>query len=192
MLVILDRDGVINDESENYIKNPEEWVPIPNSLEAIIQFKQAGWIVTVATNQSGVGRGYYTLETLHDIHSKMQQELISRAGINIDKIYFCPHLPEEHCLCRKPKPGMLENIALDYPDLFHSAIFVGDSERDIVAAQAAGCMPVLVKTGHGTKTFSELSQKYSLHTDSVPVKLGDILIFDDLAAVADYFVRGDV
>src|SRR3989344_4486862 len=116
MLVILDRDGVVNYESPTYIKSPEEWRALPGSLEAIATLNAAGHKVVVATNQSGIGRGYYSLATLEAIHQKMKEEL-ARAGGCIEGIYFCPHIPEENCECRKPKPGLLLQIANDFPDL---------------------------------------------------------------------------
>ncbi len=153
MLIILDRDGVINYDSEDYIKTPDEWLPIEGSLEAIARLNKAGYTVVVATNQSGVGRGYYTFEILEDIHKKMHREL-EKVGAFVDRVYFCPHHPEENCACRKPAPGLLLQIKQDYPHLFDEAILVGDSQRDIEAAQAAGCKAALVKTGKGKKTIA--------------------------------------
>ena len=152
-LIILDRDGVINYKSGNYIKNPDEWVPIPGSLEAITCLKKADYKVVVATNQSGVGRGYYSLDTLEMIHEKMQCELAKVSGC-VDSIYFCPHTPEAQCNCRKPQPGLLHLIANDFPEAFSNATFVGDSLRDIQAGQAVGCQVVLVKTGNGEGTIA--------------------------------------
>ncbi len=172
MLIILDRDGVINYDSKVYIKNPDEWIPIPGSLEAIARLKQRGHTVVVATNQSGVNRGYYSLETLREIHEKMRRVLIEVGG-HIDGIYFCPHTPEEHCACRKPEPGLLLQIKADFPDEFSSAILVGDSYRDILAAHRANCKAALVKTGNGHYT---LAMNYDLK--GVP-------IFENLSAFAD-------
>lgn len=166
MLIILDRDGVINFDSPDYIKSPDEWHPIPGSLKAIAQLNQAGHTVVVATNQSGVGRGYYTEETLAKIHDKMQQALKAVNG-HIDKIYYCPHTPQDHCDCRKPKPGLLHQIKADFPKLFDQAIMVGDSLRDIQAAQAANCKAVLVKTGNGKAIDPQI--------------LMDIFVYEDLA-----------
>jgi len=158
MLVILDRDGVINHNSEEYIKSPEEWIPIEGSLGAIARLKKAGHTVVVATNQSGIGRGYYTLDMLYQIHAKMQAMLEEEGGV-IDGIYFCPHQPEDNCECRKPKPGLLLQIKDDYPGEFSQAIFVGDSERDIEAAKQAGCKAALVKTGNGEKAVKAISER---------------------------------
>ncbi|OGO90262.1 MAG: D-glycero-beta-D-manno-heptose-1,7-bisphosphate 7-phosphatase [Coxiella sp. RIFCSPHIGHO2_12_FULL_42_15] len=150
MLIILDRDGVINFDSDNYIKSPEEWIPIPGSLEAIAMLNQKKHTVVIATNQSGMGRGYYLRSMLEAIHQKMQQELLKKHG-HIDGIYFCPHTPEDHCACRKPRPGLLLQIKKDYPDLFPQAVLIGDALRDLQAARAAGCKAILVKTGKGSE-----------------------------------------
>ncbi len=137
-LVILDRDGVINYDSPEYIKSPEEFHLIPGSLSAIARLTKAGYSVVIATNQSGVGRGYYTLEILDKIHQKMNDALALEGG-HIDGIYFCPHLPEEGCECRKPKPGLLLRIAEDFKIDLRQALFIGDSLRDWEAAQAVSC-----------------------------------------------------
>lgn len=153
MLVILDRDGVINYDSEDYIKSPAEWLPIPGSLAAIAQLNAAGHYVVVATNQSGIARGYYSLKTLTAIHHEMHNQLKAINGY-VDGIYFCPHHPDENCGCRKPKPGLLLQIKRDFPDAFSNAIFIGDSLKDIQAAKAARCASALVKTGNGEATLA--------------------------------------
>lgn len=150
MLVILDRDGVINHDSEHYIKSPQEWLPIEGSLDAIARLNQEGHTVVVATNQSGIARGLYTIDQLYKIHEKMYAEL-EKVGGHVDGVYFCPHHPEDGCDCRKPKPGLLLQIQEDYPELFMQAVFVGDSLRDIEAAHKAGCKAALVKTGNGER-----------------------------------------
>ena len=153
-LIILDRDGVVNSDSKNYIKTPDEWIPIPRSLSAISCLNKLGYAVVVATNQSGIARGYYSLETLEAIHRKMQEELVKVEG-HIERIYFCPHAPDADCACRKPNPGLLYTISQDFPKAFpDDATLVGDSLRDIQAAQEAGCGAVLVKTGNGRKTIA--------------------------------------
>lgn len=162
MLIILDRDGVINYDSEHYIKTPDEWIPIPGSIEAIAKLSQAGHHVVIASNQSGVGRGYYTLATLEKIHEKMNQ-FIQKAGGKLSGIYFCPHTPEDKCDCRKPKPGLLKAIAKDFPTEIKNAILVGDSLRDIQAAQAINCKAVLVKTGNG-KNFQNHEELKNIPT----------------------------
>ncbi len=161
--IILDRDGVINQDSDAFIKDPDEWIPIPGSLEAIARLTQAGYRVVVATNQSGVARGLFDLETLEAIHRKMEVE-IERHGGRLEGIYYCPHGPDDGCSCRKPKPGLLLQIGLDLnTDLSH-AIAVGDSLRDLQAAAAVGSTPVLVLTGKGAKTFAQINPEQDVAT----------------------------
>lgn len=150
-LVILDRDGVINYDSAAYIKSPEEWKPIPGSLEAIALLSQAGYRVLVATNQSGVGRGLFEMATLNAIHDKMHRAL-GLAGGRIDGIFYCPHAQDAGCSCRKPKPGLLEEIAHRFGVSLEGVPFIGDSLRDLQAAVAVGAQPILVLTGKGKKT----------------------------------------
>lgn len=176
MLFILDRDGVINQDSKDYIKSPEEWVPIPGSLHAIARLNQLGYQVVVATNQSGVGRGYYSLDTLRKIHQKMCDQLAEMGG-RIDNIYFCPHKPDDGCHCRKPEPGMFEDILRDYGIQPSEAILIGDSLRDIQAAHAVSCRAVLVLTGNGLTVVSEGNIP-----DNVPV-------YENLSAVADAVLK---
>lgn len=153
MLVILDRDGVINEDSPDYIKSPAEWRPIPGSLAAIAALNRAGHRIVVATNQSGVSRGFFSLATLLTIHRKMAAALAKEGG-SLDGIYFCPH-SGNHCPCRKPNPGMLQQIAADFhADLTCEAWLIGDSLRDIQTAQAIHCKSALVKTGKGAQTFA--------------------------------------
>jgi len=152
-LVILDRDGVINQDSDDYIKSAQEWIPVPGSLEAISRLKKAGYTVVVASNQSGLARGLFDLTALQAIHDKMKQSLAQR-GTQIDGIYFCPHGPNDNCSCRKPKPGLLLQIASEFQIKAADMIFVGDSYTDIQAAQVAGSQAVLVKSGKGTKTLN--------------------------------------
>ncbi|MBS3935135.1 MAG: D-glycero-beta-D-manno-heptose 1,7-bisphosphate 7-phosphatase [Sulfuritalea sp.] len=150
-LIILDRDGVINQDSDNYIKSPEEWIPLPGSLDAIARLNQWGWRVVVCTNQSGIGRGLFGMDTLNAIHDKMVKA-VSHAGGAIDAIFFCPHTHADDCACRKPKPGMLEEIAVRYNVALAGVPVVGDSLRDLQAAVAVGAQPMLVLTGKGRKT----------------------------------------
>lgn len=150
-IVILDRDGVINHDSDHYIKSPEEWKPIPGSLEAIARLNQAGYLVVVATNQSGVGRGLFGMDTLNAIHERMVKMLTPLGG-RLDGIFFCPHTPDDGCDCRKPKPGLLEAVGRRFNVELGDAVFVGDSLRDLQAAQAVGARSVLVLTGKGEKT----------------------------------------
>ncbi|MDA0789383.1 MAG: D-glycero-beta-D-manno-heptose 1,7-bisphosphate 7-phosphatase [Proteobacteria bacterium] len=150
-VVILDRDGVINFDSPDYIKSPEEWVPIPGSIEAIALLTRAGYQVFIATNQAGVGRGKFSEEALSRIHRKMQSS-ITAAGGQLAGILYCPHHPDDDCDCRKPKPGLLVEIGRTAGIRLDGLPFVGDSLTDLQAARAAGCEPVLVLTGKGTDT----------------------------------------
>ncbi len=151
-LIILDRDGVINHDSDAFIKSPDEWRPIAGSLEAIARLGKAGYRVVVATNQSGVGRGLFDLATLTAIHTKMHQA-VTAAGGRLDAIFFCPHSADANCHCRKPQPGMLEEILRRFQVEPQSVTAVGDSLRDLQAAAAVGSKPVLVLTGKGQKTM---------------------------------------
>ncbi len=171
--IILDRDGVINHDSHEYIKSPDEWQAIPGSLQAISDLNRAGFHVLIATNQSGISRGYYDLETLSHIHEKLIRELAELGGY-IDEIFFCPHHPDDHCVCRKPQPGMLHQISKKYPIDFSQTYFIGDSVADIEVACAAGCKPLLVLTGNGEKTFIKFNKK--------------IPAFQDLAAAAQFII----
>lgn len=150
-LIILDRDGVINCDSENYIKNAKEWIPIKGSIEAISNLKKAGWTVAIATNQSGLARGYFDKVALNDMHQKMHS-LLSNYDVKIDAIEYCPHLPTDQCNCRKPKPGMYINIATQFNCCLSNVPVVGDSLRDLEAAQQVGAIPYLVLTGKGQMT----------------------------------------
>lgn len=145
-LVIIDRDGTINEDRDDYVKSHEEWVPIPGSLEALVRLHQAGWHVVIATNQSGLGRGLFDMATLNAMHQKMA-EMLARMGGRIDAIFFCPHAPEENCDCRKPRPGLFHQIAQRYGIELAGVPSVGDTLRDVQAGHAAGCAPHLVLTG---------------------------------------------
>lgn len=177
-LIILDRDGVINYESENYIKSPEEWHAIPGSLEAIASLKKAGFIVVVATNQSGIGREFYTEKDVMAIHDKMQRELATLGG-KVDAIFFCPHAPDDHCNCRKPKPGMLKQIKKQFHVNLCHALYIGDSLRDLQAAQAMDCPFALVKTGYGEQAIA------------AGLNLSKDAVFDDLASVVKVILNND-
>ena len=150
-LVILDRDGTINQDSDQYIKSPAEWKPIPGSLEAIARLTQGGWRIVVATNQSGLSRGLFDMSTLNAIHAEMHRA-VGQAGGRIDAIFFCPHAADSNCECRKPKPGLLHEIASRFGVELEGVPMVGDSLRDVAAAAAAGAKPWLVLTGNGHKT----------------------------------------
>ena len=150
-IIILDRDGVINQDSDLFIKSPEEWKPIPGSLEAIAKLNHSGYRVVVASNQSGIGRGLFDMATLNAINDKMYRALAQLGG-RIDALFFCPHPAEAHCLCRKPKPGMFEDISRRFNIGLKDAPSVGDSLRDLQASDAVGAQPILVLSGKGTKT----------------------------------------
>jgi D-glycero-D-manno-heptose 1,7-bisphosphate phosphatase len=152
-LIVLDRDGVINHDSENFIKSPSEWRPIPGSLEAIARLNQAGYRVVVATNQSGVGRGLFGMTELNEIHEKMFRAL-NQVGGRIDAVFYCPHAADSNCDCRKPKPGMLREIGSRFGADMDGVPVVGDGLRDLQAAEAIGARPILVLTGKGEKTHA--------------------------------------
>jgi D-glycero-D-manno-heptose 1,7-bisphosphate phosphatase len=145
-LVILDRDGTINEDRDDFVKSPDEWVPIPGALEAIARLNHAGWHTVVATNQSGLGRGTFDMSTLNAMHTKMNQMLAKQGG-RIDAVFFCPHAPEDNCSCRKPLPGLFEQIGERFGVDLADVPVVGDSLRDLQAGAAVGCRPHLVRTG---------------------------------------------
>ena len=182
-LVILDRDGVINHVSDDYIKSPDEWQPLPGSLEAIARLCRADYTVVVATNQAGVGRGLFSQEMLIRIHRKMASSIRDKGG-RLDSVFFCPHSPAEQCGCRKPKPGMLLEISDRLGIGLSGVPVVGDSLRDLEAAEAAGAIPVLVKTGRGRLTQEKLSKGELSHT------LGQTPVYADLAAFTDAVLDG--
>lgn len=175
-LIILDRDGVINHDSDQFIKSPDEWVPIPGSLEAIARLHQAGYRVVVATNQSGIARGLFNIVTLNAIHQKMHAAA-KMAGADIDAIFFCPHAADDNCDCRKPKPGMLHEIANRFEVSLKGVPTVGDSLRDLQAGFVTGCTPYLVLTGKGEKTRTK---------GGLPP---GTMVFPDLAAVVDHLLK---
>lgn len=174
-LIVLDRDGVINHDSDAYIKTVDEWQPLPGAIAAIARLHQAGWTVAVATNQSGLARGYYDEAELHAMHDKMRA-LLAEQQADIGLIAFCPHGPDDACDCRKPNTGLLLQIAEHYDSSLEGVWFVGDSLRDLQAAVAVGAQPVLVKTGKGADTARK----------DLPA---GTLVFDDLAAVADALLQ---
>ncbi len=177
-LVILDRDGVINQDSDQYIRCSADWQPIPGSMEAIAALSQAGYRIAVATNQSGLSRGYFSLDDLAAIHAKLCQQVESLGG-EVAGIFYCPHLPEEGCSCRKPATGLLSAIELELGEPAAGAWFIGDSLKDLQAAQSFGCTPILVKTGSGKITLNTL-QSDAPGVDS-PLA---IAVYADLAAAA--------
>lgn len=177
-LVILDRDGVINEDSDDYIKSPEEWHPIAGAAEAIARLNRAGYTVVVATNQSGVGRGYFSAATLDAIHRKMLDHVVA-AGGEIDGIFSCPHAPEADCDCRKPRPGLIDQIAAHFRIDLRGVPLIGDSQRDLECGAARGCQPVLVRTGKGERTLAK----------GLPPALADIPVYASLPEFVDHFLK---
>ncbi|MDH3586067.1 MAG: D-glycero-beta-D-manno-heptose 1,7-bisphosphate 7-phosphatase [Gammaproteobacteria bacterium] len=171
-LIILDRDGVINHDSEAFIKNEDEWRPIPGSLEAIAALTKAGFTLAIASNQSGIARGLFDQAALDAMHAKMLG-LVHEAGGHISRIVFCPHGPNEGCDCRKPRPGLLEQLAKHFDTSLAGVPVVGDALRDLEAAAAAGARPVLVRSGKGRKTEAALPERFA-----------GVAVYDDLAAAA--------
>lgn len=182
-LVILDRDGTINHEREDYIKSPEEWVPLPGALEAIARLNHAGWHVVVATNQSGIGRGLFDMVALNAMHAKMNQ-MLAKVGGRVEAVFFCPHTPEDHCTCRKPMPGLFQMIGQRLGRSLEGVPMVGDLPRDVLAAQSVGCEPHLVRTGQAaTMPESELQ--------NLRQQVTGLTIHPNLSAFADYLIFRD-
>ena len=176
-LIILDRDGVINEDSDAYIKTPEEWRPLPGSAAAIARLNHAGYRVVVATNQSGIARGYFTVATLDTMHKQLA-DLVRDAGGEMGKVFYCPHGPDDGCDCRKPAPGLIDQIVTEYGDVT-GVPMIGDSLRDLEAGVARGCKPVLVLTGKGAKTYDK----------GLPTALGHVDIYDSLADFTDHILK---
>lgn len=180
-LVILDRDGTINEDSAEFVKSPSEWRPLPGALEAIARLNHAGWHVVVATNQSGLGRGLFDVASLNAMHAKMHS-MLAAVGGRIDGIFYCPHAPDESCRCRKPEPGLFEQIAERYGVELAGVPAVGDSQRDLVAGVTAGCDPHLVLTGKAA----------ALRDRTLPEGFpAQTVVHHDLAAFADYLIGQD-
>jgi D-glycero-D-manno-heptose 1,7-bisphosphate phosphatase len=175
-LVILDRDGVINHDSDRFIKNPDEWKPISGSLEAIARFNQAGYRVVIATNQSGIGRGLFDMAMLNTIHDKLYRAL-AQVGGRIDALFYCPHAADLNCQCRKPRPGMLEEIGRRFNLPLQGVPAIGDALRDLEAAVAVGAQPMLVLTGKGK------------HTQEVGGLPAGTQVFADLADAAKQVIQ---
>lgn len=174
-LIILDRDGVINQDSDDYIKSPDEWIPIPGSLEAIARLTQNNYQVVVVSNQSGIGRKLFTIDALNAIHIKMNTHLAQFGGV-IDAIFFCPHTPRDDCSCRKPKPGLYNAVSERLRTSLNKIYCIGDKMTDIKAIESAGGKPVLVRTGKGQKEIDE-----GLVPAGIP-------IYDNLASFVDEIV----
>ncbi len=175
-LIILDRDGVVNYDSDQFIKSPDEWKPIPGSLDAIARLNQAGFKVVLATNQSGVGRGLFDMAMLNTIHDKMNK-VLATAGARIDALFFCPHAAESDCGCRKPKPGMFQEIGERFNMSLAGVPCIGDSLRDLQAAAEVGGQPILVLTGKGRLT----QEKGGLPENT--------LIFSDLSEAVRHVIQ---
>jgi D-glycero-D-manno-heptose 1,7-bisphosphate phosphatase len=178
-LLVLDRDGVINEDSEDYIRGLADWHPIPGSLDAIARLSRAGFSIAVASNQSGLSRGYFSPQDLEAIHARLRREVEVRGG-RINGIFYCPHLPEDACHCRKPATGLLAAIERELGGSLRDAPFIGDSLKDLQAALAFGCRPILVQTGKGENTLAALRAADAgiPEPDTIPV-------YRDLAAAAD-------
>ena len=176
-LLILDRDGVINEDRPDFIKSPDEWLPIAGSLDAIGELTRAGWTLVVATNQSCIGRGIIDVAMLNTIHAKMHR-LVHHAGGHIDAVFFCPHAPDSGCACRKPAPGLVLDIARRFRVDAKDCVMVGDSRRDLAAVASVGGQALLVRTGNGVKTEAAADLPQGTQ------------VFDDLAAVAEYLLYG--
>lgn len=185
-LIILDRDGVINEDRDDYVKSADECIPIQGSIDAIVRLNKAGFTVVIATNQAGLAKGKFELEDLEAMHEKITG-LVEENGGEISAIFYCPHHPDENCKCRKPKPGMLDAIEAEFNTSVESCYFVGDSLRDLQAAVQKGCKPTLVKTGNGVRTLAQLAVP-GLQTDSPFIDAEQVQVFNNLAAVADFIL----
>ena len=180
-LIILDRDGTINEDRDDYVKTPDEWVPIPGALEAIARLNHAGWHTVVATNQSGLGRGTFDMATLNAMHTKMNQMLAKQGG-RIDAVFFCPHAPSDACRCRKPMPGLFEQIGERFGVNLADVPVVGDTLRDLQAGAAVGCRPHLVRTGKAARLDdAQLAELCG--------QVAGTQMHDDLTAFADFMIQ---
>ena len=184
-LIVLDRDGVINQDSAGYIRGLQDWVPIPGSIEAMAALSRAGYSLAIATNQSGLGRGYLGLDELEAIHTELRRQVEALGG-QVAGIFYCPHLPDDNCDCRKPGTGLLQAIATELGMSPRGAWFIGDSLKDLQAAQAFGCRPLLVRSGKGRATEQQLhSPRPGLENPA------DIPVYADLAAAARAILDGE-
>ena len=180
-LIIVGRDGTLNQYRDDHVKAPAEWVPIPGALEAVAKLNHAGWHVVVATNQAGLGRGLFDMAALNSVHIKMS-ELLAKLGGRLDGVFFCPHTPEDQCDCRKPLPGMLLDVGKRYSVDLEDVPSVGDSVKDLLASAAAGCEPHLLRhTRGGRRGDAEL--------DALRAQVPAMQVHEDLMAFADFIVR---
>jgi D-glycero-D-manno-heptose 1,7-bisphosphate phosphatase len=180
-LIVMDRDGTLNEDRDDFVKSPEEWVPLPGAMEAVARLNQAGWHVVLATNQSGLGRGLFDMATLNAIHLKMNRTLAQHGG-RVDAVFFCPHAPDDGCRCRKPLPGLFEEIGLRYGVDMRQVPVVGDALRDLQAGAAAGCPTHLVQTG---KSAALDAEGRAAVLDAVP----GTVVHANLSAFADWMIR---
>ena len=182
-LIILGRDGILNEYRDDHVKAAEEWVPIAGALEAVARLNHAGWHVVVATNQAGIGRGMIDMASINAVHAHMNQMLLAQGG-RVDAVFFCPHTPEEQCVCRKPLPGMMQDIGRRYGVDLKTVPMVADTLRDLLAARAAGCEPHLVLTGRAAAIGDE---QLRLMLEQVPGAVAHV----DLAAFAEFLLQRD-
>ncbi len=182
-LVILGRDGILNEYREDHVKSPEEWTPVKGALEAVARLNHAGWHVVVATNQAGIGRGLVDMASVNAVHAFMNQRLLAQGG-RIDAVFFCPHAPEEQCDCRKPLPGMMQDIGRRYGVDLKTVPMVADTLRDLLAARAAGCEPHLVLTGRAEGIGDE-------QVHQMLAQVPGARAHADLAAFAEFILQRD-
>lgn len=182
-LVILDRDGTINEDRDDFVKSADEWVPLPGAIEAIARLNHAGWHTVIATNQSGLGRGTFDMAALNAMHAKMNQALARHSG-RVDAVFFCPHAPEDGCHCRKPLPGLFEQIGERFGIALRDVPVVGDSLRDLQAGAAVGCRPHLVRTGKAARLDEA-------QIAALCAQVPGTLVHADLGAFADYVIRAE-
>jgi D-glycero-D-manno-heptose 1,7-bisphosphate phosphatase len=180
-LIILDRDGTINEDRDDYVKSADEWVPIPGALEAIARLNQAGWHTVVASNQSGIGRGTFDMTTLNAMHIKMSQ-MLAKLGGRIDAVFFCPHVPDDHCTCRKPLPGLFQQIGERFGVALTDVPVVGDTLRDLQSGTAVGCQPHLVRTGKAARLDAGQLQ-------ALCAQVPGTCVHADLGAFAEHLLR---
>ncbi len=180
-LIVLDRDGTINEDRDDFVKSADEWVPLPGALEAIARLNHAGWHTVVATNQSGLGRGTFDMAALNGMHVKMNQMLAKQGG-RIDAVFFCPHAPDEACHCRKPLPGLFQQIGERFGVSLQDVPVVGDTLRDLQAGAAVGCQPHLVLTGKGARMDAA-------QIEALCAQVPGTHVHADLAAFAEHMIR---
>lgn len=180
-LVILGRDGILNQYREDHVKEPSEWTPVPHALEAVARLNHAGWHVVIATNQAGIGRGMIDMASLNAVHAHMMKVLQQQGG-RIDAVFLCPHTPEDHCDCRKPLPGLMLDIGRRYGADLTQVPLVGDTARDMLAARAAGCQPHLVRSGRGAGLDEAQLQQLAAQVPGLQVH-------EDFNAFVDYLLQ---